>query len=277
MKKRLLTIYIAITFAMCWGLAASSMIFNDFFTKLFGEATFTNPMVIIALYSSSVAGLVIYGMTGGFKAIKNLFGKFIPRKKDLIWFPIVIGMAALYMISVHYAAIALGFEVPEMTLSPKQMVMEVFKNLFEEAGILGGVLGWVGFLIPYFQKKYNNNVKAGLLTGLIFGIYVLPGYVMSSFELAAAFPLYVIQMMLFMVFVSYMFNATNGNLTFYVILFWLIASGARLELYYFNAPVQVLQIAFFVLSVVVIHFFAKKKKIEQKLQVFPEYVGIEAK
>ncbi|CAM5713768.1 hypothetical protein LSPH24S_08612 [Lysinibacillus sphaericus] len=61
------------------------------------------------------------------------------------------------------------------------------------------------FLMPYLQKKYNSNIKAGVITGLIFGIYVLPGYVITSFELAAIFPLYVIQLMLFLIFISYMF------------------------------------------------------------------------
>ena len=276
MKNKYFTIFLVITFGLCWGLASLFMIFNDFFAKIFGDASFTNPVVMVALYSPSIAGVVVYGLMGGWKAIKNLFGKFIPRKQDLIWFPIVIGMALLYLVCIHFGSIVFGFDVPEMTLTFNQMVIEVVKNLFEEAGILGGVLGWIGFLMPYFQKKYNSNVKAGLLTGLIFGIYVLPGYMISSFELAAAFPLYVIQIMLFLVFVSYMFNATNGNLLYYVILFWLISSGARLQLYYFNAPVQLLQIVFFALSVVAVHFIMKSKKMEQKLQVVPDYVGINA-
>ena len=276
MKNKYLTIFLVITFGLCWGIASIFLIFNDFITNLFGDASFTNPIVMIALYSPSVAGLVVYGMMGGSKAIKNLLSKFIPRKQDLIWFPIVIGMALLYLASVHYGSIALGFDVPERTLTLSQMPIEVVKNLFEEPAILGGVLGWIGFLMPFFQKKYNSNIKAGIFTGLIFGIYVLPGYVISSFELAAAFPLYVIQLTLLLVFVSYMFNATNGNLLFYIILFWLISAGARLELYYFNAPVQLLQIAFFAIAVVVVHFVMKKKKIEQKLQVLPDYVGIKA-
>jgi hypothetical protein len=73
-----------------------------------------------------------------------------------------------------------------------------------------------------------------------------------------------------------MFNATNGNLLFYVIIFWLVASGSRLQLYYFNAQVQLLQTIFFALSDIAIYFFVKKRGIEQKLQVLPEYAGIEA-
>ncbi len=272
-KNKYLIIYLGLTFGLCWGLASFYMIF---LTEIFGEVSFTHPGVIISLYSPTIAGLVVYGIMGGIKAIRNVLVKLIPRKQDWYWFPIVIGTAALYAAFIHFGSIAFGFGVPEMTLSPNQMVTEVLKNLYEEAGILGGVFGWYGFLLPFLQKKFDNNIKAGLLTGLIFGIYCLPGYLISSFELAAAFPLYVIQMMCFSVFVSYMFNATNGNLLFYVIIFWLVASGSRLQLYYFNAQVQLLQTAFFALSDVAIYFFVKKSKIEQKLQVLPEYAGIEA-
>lgn len=276
MKNKYLTIYLVITFGLCWGLASSFMIFNDFFTNLFGDASFTNPMVLFALYSPSIAGLVVYGMMGGYKAIINLLSKFIPTKKDIIWLPIVLGMAALYLAFIHYGSIAAGFGVPEMTLTVGQMGIEIVKNLFEEAGILGGVLGWIGFLMPFFQKKFNNNIKAGLMTGFIFGIYVLPGFLISSFELAAVLPLYMIQLMLFLVFVSYMYNATNGNLLYYVLLFWLISTGARLELYYFNAPVQLLQIFFFAAAIAVVHFIMKKKKIDLKLRMFPDDIELKA-
>ena len=60
MKNKYLTIYLVITFVLCWGLAASSMIFNDFFTKIFGETSFTNPVVMVALYYPYISCLVVY-------------------------------------------------------------------------------------------------------------------------------------------------------------------------------------------------------------------------
>ncbi len=275
MKKKYLVTFLVVTFGLCWGLASLYMAFYDTLSKIFGELSFSNPGVVISLYSPSIAGLIVYGMMGGRKAIFNLIKKFVPRKQDCYWFGIVVGMAVLYAVSIHFLSIAVGFGVPKMTQTPKEMVVGLLRNLYEEAGILGGVFGWFGFLLPYLQKKYNNNVKAGAITGLIFGIYVAPGYVISSFELAAAYPLYIMQMIFFAIFVSYMFNLTEGNLLFYVILFWLIASGSRLELYYFNAKVQLLQMAYFAIAALLIHLIVKKKNIQYKLQVLPEYVGID--
>ena len=274
MKKKYLITYLAITFGLCWGLAGTYMAFYDSMSKIFGELSFTNPWVVLSLYSPSIAGLIVYAMIGGWKAIWNLIKKIVPKKKYWYWFPIIIGIEILYAVSVHFLSIVFGFGVPEMTQTPKEMIIGALKNLYEESGIIGGVFGWFGFLLPYLQKKFKSNVKAGALTGLLFAIYLAPGYVISSFELAAAYPLYIIQLVLFAIFVSYMFNMTEGNLLFYIILFWLIATGSRMEFYYFNAEVQLLQVAFFAIAVLVIHLIVKKRNIKMELQVLPDYVGI---
>ncbi|CAM5713744.1 CPBP family intramembrane metalloprotease OS=Lysinibacillus sphaericus OX=1421 GN=LYSIN_02280 PE=4 SV=1 [Lysinibacillus sphaericus] len=71
----------------------------------------------------------------------------------MIWFPIIIGLFLIYVGSIHYGSIAVGFDVPEMTLTFKQMVIEVVKNLFEEAGILGGVLA-----APIFNAVSSEKI-----------------------------------------------------------------------------------------------------------------------
>lgn len=276
MRTKYLIIFITITYGLCWGLAGISMIFSDFFSKFLGEISFTNPLVVVALYSPNIAAVVIYGIMGGKKAIINLLKKLIPRKKDCYWFAIIFGMALLYALTLRFGSILMGLEVPEMTFTPFKIVKEIFINFFEEAGIFGGVFGWIGFLLPYFQKKFSNNVKAGFCTGLLFGIYVLPAYAISSFELVALYPLYIIQMVFFCIFVSYMFNFTNGNLLFYIVLFWLISSGSRLQIYYFNAYTQMIQSGFFIVSVIIISLIVNKKKINQQLYTLPEYGDIKA-
>ena len=49
------------------------------------------------------------------------------------------------------------------------------------------------------QKQYYSSIKGGLMTGFIFGLFVLPGYALSSFETVTAYPFYVLQLMLFSV------------------------------------------------------------------------------
>lgn len=69
------------------------------------------------------------------------------------------------------------------------------------------------------------------MTGFIFGLFVLPGYALSSFETVTAYPFYVLQLMLFSVFIAFVMNQTRGNVLFFVFCFWLVASGSKLQFY----------------------------------------------
>lgn len=133
-----------------------------------------------------------------------------------------------------------------------------------------------GFLLPYLQKKYNSCIKAALLTGFIFGLFVLPGYVFSSFETATAYPFYVGQLMAFSVFVAFIMNKTRGNVIFFIFSFWLVASGSKLQFYNFVVSVQILEFVFFVILSVGIYMYYKLAKKEDlnknSLACFPEYL-----
>jgi hypothetical protein len=82
----------------------------------------------------------------------------------------------------------------------------------------------------------------------------------------------VVQLMAFIVFQSYIFNATKGTLLFYLLAFWLVATGSQIDLYYFNPQVQIMQFFFFVTSAIIIHIVFKRKKVDTTLQTFPAYV-----
>ncbi|HCC36030.1 MAG TPA: hypothetical protein DEQ02_10570 [Ruminococcaceae bacterium] len=111
------------------------------------------------------------------------------------------------------------------------------------------------------------------MTGLIFGLFVLPGYVVDSFETATLYPFYVTQLVVFSVFITFVFNATKGNLLIYIFTFWLLATGSQINLYFFNPQVQIMQIIFFALACAVIYYLVKKEKISTELQTFPEFIG----
>lgn len=265
--------YLAIAFICCWGLGIAVIALGEKITRFTGELTLMNPVVIVALYSPSIAGLIVYFTSSGWDGVKGVFKKLVPRKQDLIWFPIILGIVALFVVVMHYGSIALSFPLPEMTFTIPQMIVEALRNLIEEAGLIGGVFGWIGFVLPFLQSKFKSNIISALLTGLIFGLWVLPGYIITSFGTSTSYILYVIQLMIFILFTSYIFNVTKGNLLIYIFLFWLIASGSRLKFYFFNAQVQFLQIAYFLLATIVIHMIFKKRKIRQELQVFPSFIA----
>lgn len=274
MKKdtKFLVIYLTIAFGVCWGVGIAYLFFSDIFVPITGELTLMHPVAIIALYSPSIAGIVTYFIMGGFAAVKGLFSKLVPRKEDLFWFPILLVLFVLFAATMHFGSKLFGLDVPVISRTLPGVILKIFTNLFEETGLIGGVFGWIGFLLPFLQRKFKNNIAAGLVTGFLLGLWVLPGYLISSFGTATSYPFYVIQLMFFVLFSSYIFNATKGNILFYLFSFWLAATGSQIELYYFNPPVQIMQIVFFMVAALVVHILFKKFDVDQELQLFPEFV-----
>lgn len=267
-----LLLYLSLTFGICWGLIAVLVVFYDTLHPILGDMTIFNPIVMAALYAPTAAGLIVYFVEGGIGAVKHLLMKLIPRKKDIIWFPVIFAMVVLFVICMRFGSLAFGIPVPDRTFTLPQMLYQAFINLFEETGLIGGAFGWFGYLLPYLQQKSHSTIKSGLLTGFFFGLLVLPGYVVDSFQTVTLYPFYVAQLMVFSVFISYLFNVTKGNLLLYIFTFWLVACGSRLQFYYFIPQVQIMQIAFFLLAATVLHIVLKIKNMEYHLQVYPDYI-----
>jgi membrane protease YdiL (CAAX protease family) len=274
-SRKYLIMYLAISFGVCWGIGILYIFFGDFLVPITGELTLTHPIAIIALYSPTIAGLITYFVMGGVGAVKGILLKVIPRRQDLVWFPIMFGLVLLLWINIRYISSPLfGIESREITYRFPEMISTALWLVIKETGLIGGLFGWIGFLLPFLQSKFKNNIYSGLLTGLLFGLWVLPGYVISSFQIDQSYLLYVVLLMVFISFMSYIFNATKGNLLIYTFTFWLVATGSHIQLYYFTPPVQAMQISFFLVAWIVTHVVFKKMKIDQTLQVFPEFIQI---
>ena len=268
--------FLVTTFGLCWGVCLLYIFFEPAMTAIFGELTLTNPLVILGLNFPSVMGLAIYCMYGGVGGLKKYLLTLVPKRKDLIWFPIIIIAMVLFVISVRLISMLFGIPVPEITNTPMQSMMIFLRNFYEEIGMLGIMFGFFGFLLPYFQRSFHSKVKAGLLTGFLLGLFVAPGYVFSSFEAATSFPFYLVQMMALSVCVSYVLNDTRGNVLFFLLTFWIVATGSKVQLYNFVPSVQIIQISLFLILWVVLHIVFSKRDMQklpqERLCFFPEFI-----
>ncbi len=269
---RYLLLYLGIVFPISWGIIGCFIVFGEVLSQYVSPLTLMHPITVLILYLPSIAGLVTYYAQGGIASVKGIFLQLIPKQKDLIWFPVMIGVVIVFGFCMHFGALLFGGQTPEITDTLPQIIFKALWNFIEEAGLIGGIFGWVGFLLPFLQAKLKNNILSGLLTGFIFGLWVYPGYMMSPAD--SSYLLYVAQLMSFFVFISYVFNATQGNLSIYLLTFWLMATGSHIQLYYFNVQIQILQIIFFIVASIVIHTVFKAKKIRYPLQTFPDFIMI---
>lgn len=274
--RKYMWVYLGVTFGLSWGLSLIYVAFQETLTPLIGVPNTSNPLVVLALNSPSMAGIFVYFLLGGGNAVLKFLECLIPKRGDLVWATLILSLFTLFLFCMHYGSMLFRIPLPEVTLSPKERLLILLRNVYEETGLLGGAFGWYGFVLPYFQMRVGNSVKAGLLTGFVQGLFVLPGYLFTSFETATAYPFYVLQLMLFSVFIAFVFNETEGNVLYFILAFWFASAGAKMQLYYFNVSVQILEIIYFaILSVFAwwwIRHFQGIDPIREGLCCFPNFI-----
>ena len=64
MNTKTLVPFLAITFALTWGLSALLILFYDQVVAIFGEISTTNPLYILAVYSPGFAGIALVCQIG---------------------------------------------------------------------------------------------------------------------------------------------------------------------------------------------------------------------
>jgi hypothetical protein len=235
----------------------------------------SHPVVILALYSPSIAGVLVYYVYGGWTDVGRLLQKMLPRKNHAWWYLAIFSMFVLFAFYMRVASVLVNQAVPAITLTVPQMAARALWNLIEETGLIGGVFGWIGFLLPFLHRKFRERtVLAASLAGLIFGLWVMPGFMISSVnQTDTSYVLYVLQLMVFIVFADIVFNATEGNLLLYVFTFWLAATGSHIQLYYFTRRTQLLEIAFFGIAAIVCAATVKRAKLTSAVQTYPSFLS----
>lgn len=271
-NNRILIIYLSIVFGVWWSIALMYYLFETTFVNSFGQLNLMAPIIILSLYLPSIAGFIVAYLSGGLTAIKGMFQKLVLRKQDWKWLGFIFLFGIVFALSMHFGSILFDIKVPIITNTPFEMMIIALVNIIKEVGLLGGMFGWIGFLLPFFQTKFKSHISASLITGLVFGLWVMPAYLIPSFHTTESYPLYLAQLMIFICFQSYIFNVTKGNLLIYLFSFWLIATGSVIQLYYFNSSVQILEIIFFSISTVIIHILFKYCNVKLDIQKFPDYL-----
>ncbi len=269
-----LDLYLILTVGSVWLLALSYAILGDTAVDLLGELDLRNPAVILVLHSPAIAAFLIFYLYDGSRGIKNFFRTLVPRKADLPWLPVLAALMLAYIFVVRYLCIAFGIDVPDDPESPWEMLLTFLELFYKEVGMVAITIGWFGFYLPLFHRITNSHVWSGIATGFGIGMFVAPGNLFASFELATAWPIYVSQLSILGIGMSLLLSRMKGNVLFFLIPFWVSASGSAMRLYYFERPTQLVQISLFSIFVVALYFYLKREgngELENEPHLWPEY------
>ncbi len=268
-------LYLLLTIGSVWALTMFYLVAQDFAVQTLGELHLRNPIVIIILHSPAIAAFLIFFLHDGIRGIGNFFLSLIPRKKDLLWLPVLILIMAVYIFAIRYLCILFGIEVPPEPLAPLDMVLTFLELFYMEIGMVAIAIGWFGFFLPLMHRVTRSHITAGFATGMGIAVFVAPGNVFASFELAIAWPLYAAQLCVLCTAMSFLLSRMKGNVVFFLVPFWVSASGSALQLYIFQTTTQFIQLGVFAALAVVLYFVLKQQAPGGQLDerfTFPEYL-----
>jgi membrane protease YdiL (CAAX protease family) len=207
MTPKTLVPFLALTFGLTWGIAALLILFTDQIAAIFGEISNSNPLFILAVYSPGFAGVFLVWRKYGMKGLGSFFRRLtLWRASTLWWLFLILGIPALF-----YLGAALEGTINDpFPYSPWFQVLPVlalrlFLGTIEE-------FGWRGLALPLLQRKYAP-FWAGLILGIIHGIWHIPAFLMGgTIQSAWSFAPYFAGVVALAVIQTPLFNDSRGSL-----------------------------------------------------------------
>ncbi|WP_242155690.1 CPBP family intramembrane glutamic endopeptidase [Aestuariivivens sediminis] len=126
----------------------------------------------VGVYGPTISGIITTlffdGLKGLFELIKKLFIWKVPFKYYLyiIFLPLIFVIIGIALYSQFIGEIG-DFDKMAYLSIPTILLTGLY------AGPLGEELGWRGFLLPEFQKKYSN-LKSAIIIGFIWFVWHIP-------------------------------------------------------------------------------------------------------
>ena len=252
MKKHPLLWFFILTFSITWGLAVIYFVANANFDEPFGKMSITHPVFIVAVWGPNIAALIIVAVTGGWFAVLKLLKRFIPIRINAFWYLLVL---ALFPVTGFIINLLTGDLVRLMEMPLKEIIDLSLAILI--SGPLGEELGWRGYALSQMLEKYSA-VVAGVILGLIWGLWHLPSFFMSGLpQKGLQIPVFILAAVAVSVFVTWIFVNTRKN----IFMIFLLHYAVNFTYTLIGSNPMYITMVQVILALLVIGFFGKDLKI----------------
>jgi len=235
--------------------------------------TINNVMKWVAGMGPSLAAIILVIKFDGKVGLNKLFKRVLSIKLGYWYFPVLL-MLPITLIAAHLInSFFFNTPFPKTGLLKEPWWIPVLFIIFFVLQF-GEELGWRGYALDRFQKKWNA-LCSSLLLGFIWAIWHLPMFLASGFgqhDNQLPFIQFLITLVLLSVLITWFQNNTNYSLIpAFVIHAFINLSGEVLPLIEKNTGIQgdytvwiILNILLLISVIVVVFFYGFKKLVRQK-------------
>jgi len=200
--------FLLIAFGLAWGVITLYAVWPERMAALFGPISGHHPLFILAVYAPAIAALALVAWWRGVGGLGRFLSRLTLWRCSTAWYAVVLlGIPLLF---VGAALIKGGAAGP---LRPAEG-WGALPGLLLLTLIIGPVeeLGWRGLALPILQR-HMAPLWAGILLGLIWGIWHLPAFFLAGTPQSAwPFLPFLLASVAVSVIVTPMFNAAQGSI-----------------------------------------------------------------
>jgi len=177
---------------------------------------------MLAVFGPTVSAFIMVAKTTGKSGVKDMLKRgffFRFQKKWLL--PVLLLAPASSALSLFIGSLLTGENVslPSLTVVPELLIM------FFVGGPLAEEFGWRGFALDKFQS-FLSPLKAGLLLGVIWGVWHLPLHFISG-SVQENIPVwaYILIITVSSVLFTWIYNRTNRSIAAVMLFHWTVNIG----------------------------------------------------
>ena len=207
MTMRTLGVFVALAFALTWGLAALLVLFPAELEAAFGELSYTNPLFILAVYSPGIAAVFLVWLRCGFVGLMRFFRRLTLWRMPVAWWVfLAVGVPAIFYLGAAIKGTAFEpLPFPSWYELLPALALALFIGPIEE-------FGWRGLAMPLLQRKLAP-IWAALVLGVIWAAWHIPAFLLGGTPQSSwSFPAFFIGVVAISVIMTPMFNAAGGSL-----------------------------------------------------------------
>jgi hypothetical protein len=200
--------FLLITFGIAWTILGLFIFIPEKMTDIFGELTGDHPLFFLAVYAPAIAAFLIILNNAGFKGFKLYLSRlFIYRTSSSWYLFLFLGIPLIFIIGSYIKGNLFSDPFPFNSITSMliSLSLAVIKGPVEE-------FGWRGLALPLLQRKLAP-IWAGLILGIIWGVWHLPAFLMSGTQQSEwSFAPFFIGCVALSIIVTPLFNQSNGSI-----------------------------------------------------------------
>ncbi|SHH33295.1 CPBP family intramembrane glutamic endopeptidase [Marivita hallyeonensis] len=208
--------FLAITFAITWGVIGAYIYWPDAMAIRFGAISGSHPFYFLATWAPAISAILVVFSFAGLDGLRGLFSRLMMWRCPPVWWVFIL--VGLPLVFIAGSLIKGG---PLLTPLPPEgagallsvMIMMLFLGPVEE-------LGWRGVAQPLLQR-HVAPFWAGAIIGTAWGVWHLPAFYLAGvvYENWSFLP-FLIGNITLAILVTPIFNAARGSLLLPVLFHW---------------------------------------------------------